>query len=104
MIRRITTLNNIFWVFVISVVVMVVAQFIIGIKLSTSGQDLTNLEESWLQIVKENQKLRENVALHASLSQINANAQNLGLREPQSVIYLTPVQDQTFVSRGENLQ
>lgn len=104
MIQQVATLNNIFWFFVISVIVMVLSQFVVGIKLSTSGQDLTHLEQRWIKVVQENQKLRENVALHASLSQINTSAEILGLREPQNVIYLTPVQDQTFVSSSENLQ
>lgn len=101
MIHKITSLDNILVSLLIFVVGMVASQFVVGIKLSTSGNDLTTLERQWARVSQENQKIRENIALHASLTKVSSESLELGLQFPQEIMYLTPVQHQASLTSIE---
>ena len=95
------SLDNLFWFLLIFVAGMILAQFVVGIRLSTVGVKLTLLEKEWRELVLENQKLREEIALHTSLSQISSLSAQFGLAKPGEIIYLTSRQTQANLSSPE---
>lgn len=88
--------DSVLWFLVLFVGAIVVAQFVVGIKLSTVGSELSSLDRQWATLVSDNQKIREEIALGTSLSQVASKARELGIGEPQSVLYLTPGQNQAL--------
>lgn len=88
------SLDNILTSLLIFVVGMTLAQFVVGIKLSTVGGNLTSLEKEWVSLTQENQKLREEIALRTSITSVASKATEFGLQEPTEVMYMTLVQDQ----------
>lgn len=95
------SLDNILAFLLIFVVGMILAQFVVGIKLSTVGANLTLLEKEWATLTQENQKLTEELALNTSLKKIASVAERSGLQRPQEILYLTTSHSQAHVSSIE---
>lgn len=72
------------------------AQFIIGVKLSTEGVRLTNLNKELNLIISENQEIQEKLVETSSLSAVAKKALEEGFIRAQ-IIYLTPVEDHALI-------
>ncbi len=94
-VTKIVSLKDLNWIDVsvyfllILVATFIAAQFILGIELSTSGVELSNLEKHQAAITQENRDLREDLAMDSSLTLVAEKAVELGLQEPQQVVYFS---------------
>lgn len=75
---------------IITVLVLAAVELLVSHRLATAGQVVRQLELQAESLKKENQVMREKVALGGSLSSLAAKATELGLAKSQKIVSFSP--------------
>ena len=85
-------MDNKLLVLVVFVVLMFVVQIFVWMKVSTTGGDLSGLEEKVKQLELENRRIEQEISVFTSLAQISSRSAQLGFEQPTEVVYPAPEQ------------
>src|SRR5688572_26623406 len=67
---------------------VVMAQLIVSNMLASKGDEMVSLEKQIVQLGRENQNARQEMAEKASLAQVSRSIEQLGFVAPASIIYV----------------
>lgn len=77
------------WYVVLSVLlIVVISQLVVTNILAVQGDKYSNLETETIQISRENQNLRKDLAQKTSLSHLYELSSNLGFISPTEILYV----------------
>jgi len=80
--------NKVLFLVFLLVLTLSVGKIIMANVLATSGNQLGKLEAEIVQLKKENQKIKEELAVLSSLSRISSEAEKLGFEETEFIVFV----------------
>jgi len=72
--------------------IFIVFNIFFTIQISTSGAELSDLQDEKERLIEENQALEREIVKNSSLRNLEKDADTLGFIKPQKVIYITEEQ------------
>lgn len=79
-------------IFIVSLVVLVIANVFITVSVSASGAELTSIEKTQNTLLSKNQELTDKITSESSLSTVGEKADSLGFAKPEIIVYVTQVE------------